>query len=841
MFGRIRCAITVLSATALLSLFFPTVVLGKEGDSSDAKGADKVHDALQPPPREEVAAAWAESGWPLLQEYCVDCHNADFQEAELDVSRFESLEEIEADGETMNKVMNMIRFGAMPPEDYMVPTDEERKQLVDRVDQTIFAVTCDMRPRPGRVTARRLNRAEFNHSVRDLFGVDLQPAEDFPSDEVGGGFDNNADVLSLSPMLIDKYLTAAEAIAEEVLLDPSTLPDVKVDRPGDQFAVQGETKTGSFYGRFLSPDAYAWTEFEVPLSGEYRLDFRGGATAEEGDPVKFGVYDEDGILRAVFTVKHYGGGGGSDRDSTDLSLNEGKHRFVFVPLGDVDEDDLVVGESKFDRADEFTEEQIAEGRNRFGEPLSPDRGIDGEEFPAMVRKMSVRGPKDLDEQLLPPSQEEIIRRRPKSSRGSHVREAAVDCLQPLMRRAFRGPVSEEEVKPYAELVADAVRGDETFERGLQIAISAMLVSPRFLFRVESPLEQGEKSEADEGELTQHQLASRLSYFIWSSLPDETLLDLADQGELRGEELERQLRRMLEDPRAETLATEFAAQWLGLRNLDGHQPDAERFDGFESSLLPLMAEETRQFFLHAVRDNRPVSELLTADYSFLNEPLAEFYGVDGVEGDQFRRVSLEETPRRGLLGHASILTLTSEPTRTSPVNRGKWILENVIGTPPPEPPSGVPELGKTKTAAEDATLREQLELHREDPSCAACHRVMDQLGFGLENFDAVGQFREREGKAKIDASGVLPGGRTFEGASELSEVLGVSEKESFANTVARRFLGFALGRELTLSDRCTIDDIVAKTAENDFRMVDLMIEVVRSRPFLYYERTPLASK
>ncbi len=884
MFGRTNFAINrALILGVICFAVLPSVSADDATVSSEAVEAASEAGASNPfldrsLSRDEVAKAWSDEGWPLLQRYCVDCHNDAFQEAELDVTRFETLDGIEADSETADKVLNMIRFGAMPPEDYELPTDDERMLLGDLVDGAIYSVTCDLRPRPGRVTARRLNRAEYDNAVRDLFGTDIEPAKEFPSDEVGGGFDNNADVLSLSPLLMDKYLTAAEEVVEQVLLDPSTLPDVDVDRAADQFVIEGKTKTGSFYGRFLGPDAFAWTEVDLEYGGEFRVRFRGGTTPEDSEPVRFGMFDEDGLLLATFDLKYYGGGGGGDTETATVKLEQGKHRLIFVPFlpetadesGEVEgeqdekEDDdekgdgkkgdgekkdreakprveLVVGETKFDRIDELTDERIAEGRQRFGEPLTPDRGFERDEYPSLVRSLSLSGPKDLEDQLKPASHDRIVRAKPKSGRGSHVREAAIACLQPLMRRAFRGPVTEDEVRPYAELVASATSRDETFERGMQIAVSAVLVSPSFLFRIETPEGSDRVDESGEVALTQHQLASRLSFFLWSSIPDETLLDLADEGKLQGDEIPRQIKRMLKDPRSETLATEFAAQWLGLRNLEGHEPDAKSFEGFEASLLPLMAEETRRFFLSAVDENKPVSELLTAEYSFLNGPLAEYYGIGDVDGDEFRRVSLAGTPRRGLLSHASVLTLTSEPTRTSPVKRGKWILENIIGTPPPEPPSGVPELGETKTAAEDATLREQLELHREDPSCAACHRVMDQLGFGLENFDAVGRFRESEGKAKIDSSGVLPGGRTFAGASELSRVLGESEEEAFARTVSRRLLAFALGRELTLQDRCTIDEIVAKTKANDFRLVDLMIEVVRSRPFLYYEWAEVAQE
>jgi hypothetical protein len=292
--------------------------------------------------------------------------------------------------------------------------------------------------------------------------------------------------------------------------------------------------------------------------------------------------------------------------------------------------------------------------------------------------------------------------------------------------------------------------------------------------------------------------------------------------------------MIADDKADTLASEFAAQWLGLRNLRQHEVDGDRFAVFDDDLKQAMSRETEFVFMHLVRENRPIAELLTADYSYLNERLAQHYGIDGVRGDHFRRVSLTETPRRGILSHASVLTLTSNPARTSPVKRGKWVLENVLGTPPPDPPAGVPELEQTKTAAAEASLRQQLELHRADPSCAACHKVMDQLGFGLEQFDAIGRFRNPDSGPPIDASGELPGGRTFNGAAELSQVLGRSERQAFARTATERLLTFALGRELSPSDRCVVDGIVQRTAENDHRVVDLVWEVVQSRPFQYYQ-------
>lgn len=790
-----------------------------------------------------------------MERYCVDCHNEIVQEAEVDLSSFRTLEGLEQHSGLVQRVLSMVRFGAMPPEDAEAPDDDQRKQLVDALDQTLYAVACDLRPRSGKVTVRRLNGAEYNHTIRDLFGIDLRPADDFPSDEVGGGFDNNGDVLSLSPMLLEKYMTAAEEVSRQVLFDPETLPDVDQERGGDRLVVEGDSRTGSFNGRFLAPDAYAWTEVEIPYSGEYRVGLRGGRSEEKpskgdqekGDQEKgeeknestrYALYNENGLLLATYQLDYYGGGGSSDGGREKLHLDQGKHRFLIEPVDSQRE--LVVGETRFDRLEALTDERIAKGRKQLGKPLEIERDFDKAKFPAMIRQLSIDGPTHPAAKDLPPSQDQILKRLPKRKdrRYLDVVEAATDCLQPLMRRAFRQPVSKREVQPYAELVDQAIERGESYHRGLQIAISAVLVSPRFLFRVETPPEgwqPQEDQQQQEVRLTPYQLASRLSYFLWSSTPDETLLAAAESGELhKPEVLKQQVVRMLKDERADALASEFAAQWLGLRDLTRHEPDTEQFSGFDPSLLPAMNRETELLFLHVVRENRPIAELLTADYSFLNEPLARYYGVDGVQGDMFERVSLKGTPRRGVLSHASVLTVTSNPTRTSPVKRGKWILKNILGTPPPDPPAGVPELEETKTAAEDATLRQQLELHRADPSCAACHRVMDQLGFGLEQFDAVGQFRADQSEAEIDASGVLPGGREFEGAAELSQVLGESERDAFARTVIERLLTFALGRELSPADRCTVDDIADRTAEREHRFHAIVQEVVRSRPFQYYE-------
>ncbi len=785
-----------------------------------------------------------------MQKYCVDCHNADNAEGELDLSGLSTLKSMGGGGGSMQRVLEMVRFGAMPPDDSDLPNDEERKTLVSALDQSVYAVSCDSRPRPGKVTARRLNRAEYNRSIRDLFGMDLRPADKFPSDEVGAGFDNNSDVLSMSPMLMEKYLDAAEEVAAKVVIDPDSISKLDEHRPSDQLFVHGDRRVGSFNGLFLKPDGFVWANFDVSLPGEYRVEISGGTSMAETKSTIAAVFDETGTLVGKTTLKYYGGGGESDHVDFKIKLQPGRRRLLvqfFAEDKDGEGNDLEVGRTHRVDFDTLDSHIVAAATKSLEHPLVPDRDFDKSSYPNMIRRISLSGPTELPSHLFPPSQKTIVRKvaRRKDDRWYDVESAAVECLRPLMRRAFRGPVSNDEVKPYARLVDEATKRDESYYRGLQIAVSAILVSPRFLFRVEAPPadwkpDSNEPKDAPEPiELTQHQLATRLSYFMWSSLPDETLLKMADEGKLTEKALPQQIKRMLMDEKAEALASEFAAQWLGLRNLTVHEADTQQFKTFTDSLKSSMADETKALFSYVVRENRPVEELLTADYTFVNAELADHYDLPKSDrpefkGNELTKVSLHGTSRRGVLGHASVLTLTSNPNRTSPVRRGKWILENVLGTPPPDPPAGVPELEDTKTAAAGASLREQLEIHRADPSCAACHRVMDQLGFGLEQFDAIGRFRSEEGGHAIDASGELPGRRSFDGAAQLSDMLGKTEAESFARTVTERLMTFGLGRELSPADRCTVEAIVERTSAKHHTFVDVMTEVIMSRPFRYYD-------
>lgn len=860
-------------------------------------------------PTTDDLTAWENSGFLKLEEFCIDCHNADYQEAEVDLTLLSTAEKIRNNSELAMHSISMIRFGAMPPEDSALPTVEERRQLADQLDDLVYHATCDLRPKPGRITARRLNRAEYNNAIRDLFGMDLRPADQFPSDEVGGGFDNNADVLSLSTMLMEKYLKAGETVASTVIIDPATLPSIDKTFADQTLHTIGEAKLASFGEWFIRGDGMVWCEVEVPVEGEYYFDIRGGtnvrrselnelkeeksqADAEgedsesndsdgkksdakesegkdkerrrdrkrddedrepkEGDKVNrcVLVHDEEGRLLEILDFSFQDKSGPTDGESFKATLKPGKHRFFFsptdtwideLPKSEDREDPWRIGESISDRVRAMTDEELAKTVLPEGEKIEISRRISDDEFNFKFKTVSIKGPASHNRKDLPATQSQLITRmaRERSDHWEDVYKAAKTNLEPLMRRAFRREVSEEEVKRYAMLVEAATDRRESFYVGMQQAITAILCSPSFLFRIELPETDEARELAATGEavpLSSTQLASRLSFFLWSSIPDKELLQAAKENQLVDEsKRQRHVHRMLDDPKSISLGEQFATQWFGLGNLKAR--DMADFGGNEEGpaiTVDDLAAETHALFDHVLKNNLPVTELLTADYTFVNESLADWYGVELPESDQantFQKVSLADAGRRGILGHAGVLTLTSYPTRNSPVLRGKWILENVLGTPPPEAPPNVPELEETRAASADATLREQLELHRADPGCASCHRVMDALGFGLETMDHLGRLRPPSDPSVADANGELPGGRSFRGAMELSEMLASTETRRFADTTVRRLLSFAIGRELRPADRCFVEAILDDAEDEGFRLRDLVEGVINSPPFL----------
>ncbi len=741
--------------------------------------------------QEELQKRFEKEVLPILREACFDCHGPQEANEGIALHKYPDVQSVTADRQVWERILRALRFGKMPPQGSPALSQEKRKLLVDWIRPVVTEINCDL-PRPlTPVTIRRLNRSEYDNTIRDLLGLDIHPARDFPSDDVGEGFDNIGDVLSLPPLLFEKYLDAAEAIASAaiVIVDPASVPRQRRAKKRLKFDGATMLNKAGIYSMW-SAASVAGT-FQFQREGKFELRVVAGAD-QAGPEVAKMELALDGKPVGVVDVK------ASRRQPTPVGLitvvKAGSHRLSARFIND------------YYRPDD-------------PDPKNRDRNV-------YVTRLEVNGPLDVPDAKIPAVQKQLVKAKPDSVADAV--ELAQGSLRPLMRRAFRRPVTDAEVAALAGFVQLAMKRGESYERGMQVALSAMLVSPHFLFRVEPG--GGEDVQGGERRLSDAQLACRLSYFLWSSMPDAELFALADANKLNfPEELDRQVRRMLLDPKAQALAENFAGQWLNLRNLDDIKPDPQQFKSFSDELRSDMKRETFTFFNAVVAEDRSLLDFLNADFSFVNERLARHYGIEGVVGDEFRRISLQSVNRAGILTQASILTLTSNPTRTSPVKRGKWIMENILGTPPPDPPADIPDLAVTQKVAPELPLRKQLEIHRQDASCAVCHREMDTLGLGFENFDAIGRWRIKSGDQPIDPSGVLPDGKKFESPLELVAILR-SRGDGFVRALAEKMLVYALGRGLTFYDRCAIDKIVDSVVEQDYRFSVLVTEIVKSEPF-----------
>jgi mono/diheme cytochrome c family protein len=747
----------------------------------------------QPKPVVDAQKVYLAQVVPFIKQYCLECHTSKKPDEEIQFDRYKDAASVEADAKTWQRVLEMLHASAMPPDDKPQPSEAQRKQIIAWIEQTIYRLDCDNAPDPGRVTIRRLNRAEYNNTIRDLLGVTFRPADDFPSDDVGSGFDNQGDVLSLPPLLFEKYLAAAEKIATSAIVaNPEAL--VKTQRMSRQLeSVGGKWSRGEGGWGILSDGGVKGT-FEIERAGEYTLRAIAGAQNINREPAELELR-QDGKALKVFDI--YAPRDRQRNYELKVKLPKGKLELSAHFLND------------------FYDEKASDPKRR-------DRNL-------YVTALEIQGPLEVSGSDYPESHRRLIATLPGDSVS--VQQAAVANLKPLMQRAFRRKVSEQEVVPFAGLVASAVKDGEKFEAGMQIALQAVLISPHFLFRLERDAQPNNPEQVHE--IGQYELATRLSYFLWSSLPDDELFVLANQGKLHQPEvLKQQVRRMLQDPRAEALTQNFALQWLNLRMLDTTSPDPKVFAGFDDRLKADMRRETEMFFQTIVKEDRSIVDFLQGDFTFLNERLAKHYELNSkakLNGDEFVRVSLAGSPRRGVLSQASVLTLTSNPERTSPVKRGKWILENILGAPPPDPPPDVPQLDATQKAQPNLTLRQQLEVHRQNAVCASCHKTMDALGFGLENFDAVGRWRDKDGKDAIDSSGILPNGDKFKGPSELTGVL-VQRKQEFARCFTEKMMVYALGRGLAPYDRCAAEEIVKAAASDQFKISAIVTQIVLSDPF-----------
>ena len=724
---------------------------------------------------------------PFFAKYCNGCHSVDALEAGVRTDHSQVEDVFIDDRENWLKVYDMLRFKAMPPEEAEQPGDAERDLVAIWLDDNLNSVDCDKVKDPGSVTIRRLNRLEYNNTIRDLFGIQFRPADDFPSDDVGEGFDNIGDVLTLSPLLMEKYLNAAEQVAEQVIYAPNDENQAETLIALDQFNVN---RSGTLVdgGLRFSSNGDATASFEVPFNGKYILRFVVGADQAGSELAKM-VLQVDQRTQQLMSIS------ARTRTPRDyefkMQLTAGKHT---VRIGFI---------------------------NDFYNP----RATDPNQRDRNLSFFSVKlvGPEVVPQDALSRLQREVL--AVKVGEGAEATAAAARILTPIISRVFRRDVDPAHVLAYSNFVNLAMGQGESFARGMQVSLSSILVSPRFLFRVEG----NRGSQDGVRDIDPYELASRLSYFLWSSTPDDRLLSLAFSGDLaKHRVLESEIERMLIDPKASGLVEGFASQWLNLRNLDEVTP-APKFD-FSDSLRESMKTETSMFFEEVMRRNRSITDFLDGKFTFVNEELAEHYDLPNVSGPEFRLVSLVNTPRYGVLTQGSILTLTSQPNRTSPVIRGKWIMENILGTRPPDPPEDVPEIDEKKAESGESSFRKQLEIHRESPICASCHNHMDPLGFGFENYDAIGRFRVKDGEFDVDPAGILPTGEKFEGTEQLVAILRSRERE-FARVLTTRMLTFALGRGLRYYDRCAIDKILVELERDKFRFHSLVKQVVFSDPFL----------
>jgi hypothetical protein len=1006
---------------------------------------------------------------PLLKKYCYDCHADGAKKGGVEYDKYPSHADLLADRKLWDQTLLNVRSRVMPPENRKSqPTLAERELIQAWIDFEVFK-TDPKNPDPGRVTIRRLNRTEYNNTIRDLIGVHFRPADDFPADDAGYGFDNIGDVLSMPPVLLEKYLTAADKILAQAIVVPPA-PVVRSTRL-DPKALEGpvETYVGATGTMRMFTKGAATMRFTTAKTGEHRLRILAAERISGQESARMEVRVDDNVVKTLsvngtlesptlveFAVPLKAGShvlsfgllnphdgpagtgtkysrglaieqielfdppestalarptaqriaarqlkGGNDTTNPDaprrvsgtkpltakfsvaragehrlrlstqtrhvapettrmeirvdgkpvktievrgdpdlphiaelpVQLSAGQHELSmalvnpystpkdargrsqtrafavewveiveptpnavvrllpdlllvgynakqlgdgWVALNSVEEDDVAFdfvaprdGEYflrtlawarptgsnamvlTFQRDKEILRQVTVEAdesapqhyeakfrlpagkhhlrvvvlRDKTG--LSPEKAAEwksgkDQKGTVHVHHLEIEGPPEAAAEMLPETHRRIFFKRATTDTAPQV---AREVIGAFAKRAYRRPVTAAEVERLMRLYDLGRKNGETFEGAVAQALKAVLVSPNFLFRGElQPEPDNPKSVHAVNEFA---LASRLSYFLWSTMPDDELFALAERGQLR-RNLDAQVRRMLKDPKSKALVENFAGQWLQLRNLAIIQPDKKLFPGYDAKLRAAMARETELLFEHVMRQDRSVFEFLTADYTFVNERLARHYGIAGVSGEEFQRVNLKGTPRAGVLTHASILTLTSNPTRTSPVKRGKWVLENLLATPPPPPAPNVPELEDQKQLT--GTLRQKMEQHRANPTCASCHTKMDAIGFGLENYDAIGAFRAQDAGAAIDPSGELSATEKFQGPVDLAKLLATKKQDDYVRCLVEKMLTYALGRGLEYYDRNAVKSIADGLAKRRHTFSGLVLEVVNSVPF-----------
>jgi mono/diheme cytochrome c family protein len=801
-------------------------------------------------------ATFTKSVQPFFAKNCYACHSSRLSSGGLNLESYKSTSLFFQDPEEAEKILKKLQAGEMPPKALPRPNAEELKTVTNWIETDLDRQT---QANPRRVMARRLNRVEYNNTVRDLLGVDVRPADDFPQDDSAYGFDNIAQALSVSPLLMEKYVATAERIGRTAVFGPNLKTLTTVYLPPLPRRMETTNRTLVPFPAYYSmadydrsglsqPGSFHKTHV-FPTDGEYLIRIAGAGFRPIGSEPGQMSFWLDGKLVKTFQVDIDVEQSGFERrpDHWDVRMKiaAGPHELVaafpnqfdglpalfrgpnpsqrsFDPcrLGPVGGPQCLAAALKAlddpndGNANPTTPERIT--RRNEAIQSAKDAASRTPTFNGLsVHEVDITGPYEFKQGPSPESLRKIYTCGHLD--GHHLPSCQRKVIANLAYQAFRGPVSPEKIDRLVAVSDGAQKRGGSFEEGISLAIATMLASPNFLFRIEG-------RAAD-----QYALASKLSYFLWSSMPDEELLRAAEKGTLRNPEvLNAQARRMLADPKAWALVENFAGQWLEIRRLESAQPDRERFPDFDEYLRASMLNETELFFQYVMREDRSILDFIDGPYSFLNERLARHYGISGVQGSEFRKVDLSGTGRSGILTHASVLEVSSYGNRTSPVLRGKWILDNILNSPPPPPPANVPSLDEDAVGS-SASLRQQLEQHRKNAVCASCHARMDPLGFGFENFDAVGAWRTLDGKFPIDPSGVLPDGKAFRGADELKIVLR-QEKDTFAEGMAEKLLTYALGRGLDRSDRPAVKQIVARMAADNYKFSSLLLGIVDSAPF-----------
>jgi mono/diheme cytochrome c family protein len=747
----------------------------------------------------------------LLDKYCVTCHNQKAKTAGLMLDKMD-VDHVPDGAEVWEKVIRKIHGGTMPPLGMPRPDKSALDGLASFLESSLDQA-APSKPEPGRAGLHRLNRAEYANAVRDLLDLKIDVTSLLPADDESNGFDNIADVLKVSPSLLEQYLSASRTVSSLAIGDRGIGPAAQVYQVPPNLA-QGD----HIEGLPLGTRGGILIHHNFPLDGEYEFstfllrNIVGYMTGLEY-PHQFEI-TVDGVR--VF-LSHVGGDEDNKMMDTNLGLagNTIDARLrVRVP---VKAGERAIGV-----------DFIAKNHSESVEPLQPfTRNLDLQDMNGipLIDHVQITGPFAATGSGDTPSRRRIFICT--AATGADELPCAKKIITTLARRAYRRPVTDADLEILLSFYQKG-RNKGSFDAGIESALRLILADPKFLYRAEP--DPADVAPATLYHLNDLELASRLSFFLWSSIPDDELLNVAAQGKLKDPAvLEQQVKRMLADPKSESLVTNFASEWLFLRNLQSVNPAGEDFPNFDENLRRAFRQETEMFVGSVLRGDRNVLDLLTANYTFVNERLARHYGIPNVYGSQFRRVTVTDEARRGLLGQGSILTVTSYPTRTSPVLRGKWILENVLGTPPPPPPPNVPALKENDELGKVLTVRERLEEHRKNPACATCHRVMDPLGFSLDNFDAIGQWRSKEAGQAIDASGQLSDGTKVNGVVDLRQAL-LQHPERFVATMTEKLMTYGLGRGLEYYDMPVVRAITRDAARNDYRFSSIVLGIVKSTPF-----------